>query len=217
MSRNRPWDWRPAAVLALPLALIACVTINVYFPAAAAQKAADRIIQDVYGKQPPAPQNTPQNAPGSKPAPDQSSRLSPPAERAAPNPLIRLVFALVPPAHAGADLSISSPAIQRLTASMAARQKTLEPYYASGAIGLTNDGLIALREARAVPLRERNRLRKLIEQDNSDRNALYREIARANGHPEWEQQIRATFARRWVANAPKGWWYQNAKGKWVQK
>lgn len=30
------------------MALSACVTINIYFPAAAAEKAADRIIEDVW-------------------------------------------------------------------------------------------------------------------------------------------------------------------------
>lgn len=34
---------------AVSLALSACVTINVYFPAAAAEKAADKIIEDVWG------------------------------------------------------------------------------------------------------------------------------------------------------------------------
>ena len=38
---------RIAAILALP-ALAACVTINIYFPAAAAEKAADRIIDEVW-------------------------------------------------------------------------------------------------------------------------------------------------------------------------
>lgn len=38
------WIW------ALPVAVIlpACVTINIYFPAAAAEKAADKIIDDVW-------------------------------------------------------------------------------------------------------------------------------------------------------------------------
>ena len=31
------------------LALAGCITINIYFPAAAAEKAADRIIDDVLG------------------------------------------------------------------------------------------------------------------------------------------------------------------------
>ncbi|MEE8343267.1 MAG: DUF1318 domain-containing protein, partial [Gammaproteobacteria bacterium] len=44
----------------------------------------------------------------------------------------------------------------------------------------------------------------------------YGEIARANGHPEWEKEIRGTFAKRWVANAPSGWWYQQGT-TWKQK
>ena len=39
----------PPMLIALPaLCLSACVTINIYFPAAAAEKAADRIIDEVY-------------------------------------------------------------------------------------------------------------------------------------------------------------------------
>lgn len=34
--------------LGLPLVAAACVTINIYFPAAAAEKAADRIIDEVW-------------------------------------------------------------------------------------------------------------------------------------------------------------------------
>ncbi|HEU0234038.1 MAG TPA: hypothetical protein VFQ94_02785 [Gallionella sp.] len=42
--------------VALPLAafaLSACVTINIYFPAAAAEKAADKIIEEVWQTQKP--------------------------------------------------------------------------------------------------------------------------------------------------------------------
>jgi hypothetical protein len=37
------------------LSLSACVTINIYFPAAAAEKAADQIIDDVWRLQDAAP------------------------------------------------------------------------------------------------------------------------------------------------------------------
>jgi len=37
-----------AVLIATVLPLSACVTINIYFPAAAAEKAADRIIDDIY-------------------------------------------------------------------------------------------------------------------------------------------------------------------------
>ena len=53
--------------------------------------------------------------------------------------------------------------------------------------------------------------------ENSERDKLYKEIAKANGHPEWEAEIRSTFAKRWVDNAPAGWMYQDAGGSWAKK
>lgn len=40
--------WMTGLVLTTMLALTACVTINIYFPAAAAEKAADKIIDEVW-------------------------------------------------------------------------------------------------------------------------------------------------------------------------
>jgi len=40
-----------AGALAVAGGLCACITINIYFPAAAAEKAADRIIDEVLGKE----------------------------------------------------------------------------------------------------------------------------------------------------------------------
>lgn len=200
---------RTLSVLLMPFWLIACVTINVYFPAAAAEKAADRFIQDVYGKQPPA-KNPQQEAPKAQPQPQSD---------AAPGHhlLIDALNTLVAPARAAENIDINTPAIQRIKRSMAARNSALRPYYNSGAIGLTNSGLIAIRNLGAVPLAQRNRLKQLVAADNRDRNALYPEIARANGHPEWEQRIRKIWAQRWIANAPKGWWYQDNRGNWKHK
>ncbi len=93
----------------------------------------------------------------------------------------------------------------------------LEGFFSSGAIGLTSDGLVEIRDANAVALADRNRLRKLVSDDNADRNSLYREIAGANGHPEWEADIRSTFAERWIANARAGWYYKSKAGAWTQK
>lgn len=38
----------PLALILLSSALTACVTINIYFPAAAAEKAADKVIEEVW-------------------------------------------------------------------------------------------------------------------------------------------------------------------------
>ena len=124
---------------------------------------------------------------------------------------------LVPVAWADADLEINTPAIAAIKSGMRARHAELRPFYQSGAIGLTRDGGIAVHDAKLVPLAQRQKLNTLVAAQNKDRDALYREIAAANGHPEWEAQVRGTFAERWMQKAPAGWWYQNASGAWVQK
>jgi len=57
----------------------------------------------------------------------------------------------------------------------------------------------------------------LISDENRDRISLYREITKANNHPEWENYIRKIFASCWIANAPAGWWYRGVDGGWKQK
>jgi len=120
-------------------------------------------------------------------------------------------------AAAQANLRIDTPAVAALRASMRENHKQLAPLYASGAVGLTRDGNIGLRDANLVPLAQRAEVNGLIAQANQDRGALYREIARANGRPEWENDIRATFAQRWIERAQPGWYYQNTSGAWVRK
>ncbi len=198
--------WITTGIGAGCLALAACVTINVYFPAAAAEEAADRIIEDIWGPDKAA-------APASK----EQSSLGAPAGRIMLAALQGTLDFVVPAAQAQADIDVSSPAIRTLTASMKARAADLAPFFDSGAIGLTSDGLVELRDVNSVPLADRNRARKLVGDDNADRNALYTEIANANDHPEWESDIRSTFAQRWIANARAGWYYKKGSGDWVKK
>jgi len=198
--------WITALLATCCLVLAACVTINVYFPAAAAEKAADRIIEDIWG-------------PEKGPKPEGSEQTS--AGQDAGDLLVAALGGVldfvIPAAEAQADIDISSPAIRALTASMKGCAPELEGFFSSGAVGLTSDGLVEIRDANAVPLADRNKLRKLVADDNADRNSLYREIAGANGHPEWEADIRSTFSERWIANARAGWYYKSKAGAWTQK
>ena len=114
------------------------------------------------------------------------------------------------------SLEIATPAINRIKNSMKARHEQLVPFYANGAVGLTGRGLVAVRDAKVLTLAERPKANKLVAAENQDRNALYRAIASANGHPEWEADIRSTFARRWIDKARSGWWYQSG-GAWKQR
>lgn len=194
----------PASLLML-LLLSACVTINVYFPAEAAEEAADLIIRDVYGET---------GKPEAAPTEPQSRRMTGDSLLALPGSLLDW---LVPPAHAAADISVNTPAISELKSGMEARHRMLAPFYTSGAVGIANNGELRVRDQKMVPLKDRNNLNSLVSKENRDRKALYREIARANGHPEWEAEISQTFARRWVDNARAGWWYQDEGGSWKQK
>ncbi|NMG64306.1 DUF1318 domain-containing protein [Azoarcus indigens] len=114
------------------------------------------------------------------------------------------------------NLDVSSPAISALKRSMQERHAQLAPLYDSGALGQTTDGGVAVRDASAVPLAQRAQATALVAAENADRSALYREIARANGHPEWEADVRRTFAGRWAERARAGWWIQQ-DGNWVRK
>lgn len=186
------------SVISGVLMLAACVTINVYFPEAAAERAADRFIRDVLGDDVPA-------APPTEPQASRTSwwhTLSPVGAAHAQSP----------------DIDIDTPQIQAIKDRMAERQREhLAAWFDAGAIGFARDGLVEIRDRSAVGLSERRNLERVVSEENSDRNAVYREIAIANGHPEWEGDIRDTFARRWIANAKSGWYYQQADGSWTQK
>jgi uncharacterized protein YdbL (DUF1318 family) len=204
----------PLKLALLTLLIGACVTINVYFPAAAAEKAADQIIDKVKS-------GAATVAPAAQPAAESppTSSLRP----AAPPLLLALVGRtlelLVPAAQAQeANLDVSSPQIRALTASMQARFAELAKYFDSGAVGLGNDGMVEVRDPNAAPLAERATVKRLVAEDNRDRAALYAEIARANSHPEWEARIRQSFARRWIEHgANPGWYYKDAGGQWLRK
>ncbi len=198
--------WLSPFLIAASLALAACVTINVYFPAAEAQQAAEEFVDKVIG-----PEDAGQTpAPAPEPAkPPQTLRM----------PSFNPMSFFISSANAAeVDISIRTPAIQAIQDRMAARFKdSLQAHFDSGALGFGKDGLVALREPAKVALKDRVAVNQLIADDNRDRKAVYREIAVASGHEEWEEQIRETFARQWIASAHSGWWYQAADGSWKQK
>jgi len=200
----------PLKIALLTLFVAACVTINVYFPAAAADKAADQFINDVTK--------------GASGTPPQSNYVpARPLEES--NLLVAAIgdvlYALVPAAHAQdaeAALNVSSPAVTRIKSSMTARFPELEKFFASGAVGLTKDGMVEVRDLNAVALPDRATVKRLVAEDNADRAQLYAEIAKASNHPEWEGDIRKAFARGWVRTGAKpGWYYQDDGGAWKQK
>ena len=204
MLRTRKTYLLGSLGLASLLALAACVTINVYFPAAEAQEAAEEFVEKVLGEDA---------------ATEGATEPENPQAMAAPARGFDVMSLFISSAQAQeADITIKTPAIQSIQARMEQRfQSSLQPHFDSGALGFGKDGLIVLRDATKVGLKDRVAVNQLVADDNRDRNAVYREIAVANGHPEWEEQIRATFAKQWVTSAKPGWWYQASDGSWKQK
>ena len=205
----RRWMGIPVAAVALT----ACVTINVYFPAAEAKEAAREFVEKVIGDDAqPAPK--PQEKPGGQ------SAYVPSAERSLASRIdwLSLVGIGTAQAQGQPDITIKTPAIQSIQARMAQRfDGQLKAHFESGALGIANDGTIDVRDAAKIPLPQRVGVNQAVAEQNRDASAVYREIAVANDHPEWEQQIRAVFARQWVDSARPGWWVQDAGGGWRQK
>ncbi len=207
----------PLFFVLLLLFFSACVTVHVEFPAAQAEHAAGQIVTNVHGSTPAATgfraMGTTMCAPEivDAPQPTTESKLAPASYH-----LAYWLEILIPTASAEESMKIS-PKVETLQSNMAKRYQKLEPCYKTGAIGLTNDGFIALRDDTQVPPESLNNLKTLVDKENHDRSELYREIAIANGHPEWEKKMGEIFAKRWTQNALTGWWYQDQDAQWQRK
>ena len=178
--------------------LAACVTVNIYFPAAEVQKTADEIVDDIYG--PPSGQDSPSQE-------DQSF-------------LWHFLDALGPAKVCAAESAtqVSNAAIRGLKAQMRQNHKQLEPFYNSGAVGITNQGLLTIRESSSLSLAQKGTLRSLVKKDNEAREQLYAEVAKAlDLKPNQVADVQEIFARTWQEKAESGWWIQKDNGEWVQK
>ena len=90
--------------------ITSCVTINIYFPAAAVEKAADKIVEEVWG----APAKQPEQQEQKKPNEPQSKIPD----------LLKIAVTLIGPDDAyaqEADINITTPAIRKLKGSIQER------------------------------------------------------------------------------------------------
>ena len=194
------------------LLLSACVTINVYFPAAEAKEAAREFVEKVIDDADKVQiKETPADGGGMAML---NKRFDFDVSGFDPWMLVGIGSAQ---AQSAPDITIKTPAIQAIQSRMESRfASTLRAGFDSGALGFTSDGLITVRDAGKLELKDRVSMNAAVADDNRDRKAVYREVAVANGHPEWESQIRDVFAKQWIASARSGWWYQSG-GAWKQK
>lgn len=177
----------------------ACVTVNIYFPAAAVERAADQIVKETWGE----PEKTPAK----------------PQSRAFEVPLSVVSFHWIDEAAAqDADINVSNPAIRAVKASIKARSDAIKPFMDRGNVGIGQDGLLMIRSTEGLNLKERAEVKQLIDAENRDRETLYAEIAKANNiSTESIPKIKAIFAKSWIEQAHPGWWTQDGQGNWKRK
>jgi uncharacterized protein YdbL (DUF1318 family) len=190
-------SFKSAALLSTLLTAAACITVNVYFPEGAVQRAADDFVKDLYEKTP-------------KPQPSGAAK---PHTGALP-----LKDLLIPQAYAADEVTISSPAAQAIKARMAGRVGELSSFKGRGVIGETNDGNVVVKDAAGLALKDRATVEKLISAENQDRSALYDEMQKANHLNDRNQtKIRATFSKAFQEHSPAGTWIQGESGGWSKK
>ena len=187
--------------MGLILFIAACVTVNIYFPAAEVQKAADEIVGDVRNIEKKDEQ---------KPEEKQKiNKLFKEPKRLSWGPSV---------AYAQIDIEVSTPAIRALKDSMKERFPQLKPFYDRGNIGESNMGLLENRDLTGLNLKEKADLSRLVELENKERKALYTEIMKANKFgPEVLPQIQKIFANSWREKSQSGLWIQKDSSEWEKK
>ena len=188
-----------AALLCLTL-IMACITVNIYFPAGAIQEAADQIVDEVR--------------------PEQQEKKGSSLDRMHPRWLAWSVSVLGPSlAFAQVDIEISTPSMRALRGSLADRFKSLEGFYRRGALGENNRGYVEIRDQSGLNLKEKANLRRLVDAENHDRRALYMEILEANNlDRQFLDEVERLFANSWRGKkVVLGTWIQGDDGTWVRK
>lgn len=219
--------WLLAGLCAL-LAACAIITVNVYFPEKAvkeAYKSLDDMLLKNSDKQP-ATDKQPalEKQPGAEPAPVEAKPQS-----SLMNDLPSISFSAV--AHAaesGADeLTVelaAMPEVVKAYDEMSKRLPRLSALFDNGAVGLTSQGLVAVRDKTKVTAQDE----ALINLENQNRKTVVSSMAKAilkiNKVKESKAALdqvlgkaAATYAETRRDAAKPGWWYQLPNGRWLQK
>jgi uncharacterized protein YdbL (DUF1318 family) len=160
------------------ITLFACVTINIYFPAEKVESVAGDIVNDIRGKKPDQKGNQSKN--------DEGFLTE-----------IRIVLS---PASAWAEdvTTVSNPTIRALNEKMKTRFQALKPYYQKGILKEGGNGYLSVADTGGLNLKEKRDLNSLVDAENSDRQTLYREVAKALKIDLGQiDRIAGIFAKEW--------------------
>ncbi len=182
-------------IVALTVFLItACVTVNIYFPAAEVKQAAEDIAKDIRGQQ-------------SDLKEDDSKEKIPTSW-----------FHFGSQAFAANELTVSNATIRQLKARMKSRYPSLIPFMKAGNVGEAANGLLVIKSQAGLGLKQKADLKRLVSAENSDRMALYRAVAQSLNIPGSQlSRVQKIFASEWQKTAPRGTYIEKAPGRWVRK
>ena len=191
------------ARLIIPLWILsifmACVTVNVYFPAKEVEKKAGDIVDDIRKIEP---------SPPPSPSGPQSSL----------NQLYDLIFHNRPGLCPKSRRRFPTRPSKTLKQQIRDRFPRLVPFFPKGAIGEGRTGLVEIRDTKGLTAAEKNDLKSLVDAENRDRRALYQEVAKSmNISSDQVGKVQRIFAQKWQSSADHGWWIQKEDGQWVQK
>jgi len=184
----------------LALAVLSCITVNIYFPESEVKKTAEDIVSEVRA----AEKEKQDEAKKDKALISETRRAS--------------AFSLVPGLWAQQETEVTTPRIRALKESLKTRFDSLIPHFDAGRLGEANTGYLASLKEEGLGLQERAVLRKLVADENKDRRELYAEVAKAlDIDPGQINRIEKIFAEQWIGQARPGWMIQKPDGAWVKK
>jgi uncharacterized protein YdbL (DUF1318 family) len=173
MKRNRRTRW--IVLFCLLGFVVACVTINIYFPAEKVESVADEIVKDVRGS-------------GETPSKGDKTSLW----------RLRLLALLDSSAWAEDATSVSNPTIRALKEKLKSNYQQMKPFYQKGMVKEGSDGYVSATNTGGLNLKEKRDLNSLVDAENQYRRQLYGEVARAlKIDPSQINKVAEIFAKEW--------------------
>ena len=176
MKTNQKLLW--STILCMMVFVLACVTVNIYFPAEQVETMAGEIVDEIRGQEGAEEQTFLMNT--------ESSFV----QRA-------LLFLSTSNAWAQDATTVSNATIRALKEKMKTRYAQLKPYYQKDMLQEGDDGYLSMVDVN-LGLKEKRDLKALVDAENNDRKTLYTEVAKALVIDSSQiNKVAEIFAKEW--------------------
>ncbi len=176
MKTNQKLLW--LTILCMTVFVLACVTVNIYFPAEQVETMAGEIVDEIRGQEGAEEQTFLMNTEPS---------------------FMQRALLLLSPSNAWAQnaTTVSNATIRALKEKMKTRYAQLKPYYQKGMLQEGDDGYLSMVDVN-LGLKEKRDLKALVDAENNDRKTLYAEVAKALVIDSSQiNRVAEVFAKEW--------------------